>query len=695
MELIFQYPIWFIVFCFVLGAIYAGVLYFKSNHFSDDAPHFIWVKRVLAALRFTSVSILAFLLLSPFIKSKFVDKVNPIIVFAHDNSESILLNLNQEDSTKYINNTNKVLTQLAEKYQIDYYVFDKEIKEVDTLDFKGKSSNLSNALNQINGLYFNQNVGAVIFATDGIYNEGNNPIYNDFSFPIYTVALGDTNQQTDIKIVNVRNNKIAYLDDKVQVEVDLQANHLQGKSYQLSLSQKENIISNKTLAINKDFDEQSTSFTIDANAVGIQKYRLALKEVENEITTVNNYYDFYIEVIDNRQKILLVANAPHPDIAAIKSVVETNKNFEIEVQYANKYSAVIGDYSLIIAHQIPSKNANASNVLNDIKNSKTPTWFITGTNSNYTAINQAQNIVQLTANGNNKNDASPYLNTTFNSYNLSENTLQSLKKFPPVIVPFGNYSLGAGSNIILKQKIGAVDTDFPILAFQENLGTRSAIFIGDGLWRWKLHDYLEHNSTEAFNEIVEKTINYLALKGDKRKFRVNTNKNAFIEGENIDFEAELYNDAYELVNEPEVTMIVKNEKGDEFPFTFTKTAKAYQYKTNSLPIGNYTYTANTTFDGKKLSASGAFTINATQLEALHTQANHLLLKQLADKTNGQFIDAKNVSDLSEILLNKEEIKPVLYESFKTRPIINLFGLFFVIMTLLSVEWFARKWFGAY
>ena len=77
------------------------------------------MKKGLAALRFLSVSIIAFLLLSPFIKSKFVDKVNPVIVFAHDNSESILLNLNTEDSTKYINNTNEVLSQLSEEYQID------------------------------------------------------------------------------------------------------------------------------------------------------------------------------------------------------------------------------------------------------------------------------------------------------------------------------------------------------------------------------------------------------------------------------------------------------------------------------------------------------------------------------------------------------------------------------------------------
>ena len=509
MEIILAYPIWFIAFCLLLGAIYAGILYYRADHFTEEGPYFSWIKRGLAFLRFVSASILAFLLLSPFIKSKFVDKVNPIIVFAHDNSESILLNLNSEDSAKYIESTNAMLANLSDKYQIDYYAFDEEIREADTLNFKGKSSNLCHALNQLNGLYFNQNVGAVIFATDGIYNQGNNPVYADFNFPIYAVALGDTNQQTDVKIVNVRNNKLAYLQDKVQVDISLQANHLKGETYNLSLLHKGKQLSNKQLKIEQDFDEQSTSFTIDANSIGIHKYSLSLQPFDSEVSTVNNSYDFYIEVIDNRQKILLIANAPHPDIAAIKSVVELNKNFEIEVQYANRFQGDLDAYSLCILHQLPSQTLGAKNVLSAVEKSKIPTWHITGKANDYGMLNQAQSIVQVTANGSNTNDASPSFNNSFSNFNISEATASKLRKFPPVITPFGDYKLGANATVLVRQKIGAVDTDFPIMAFQDNFGVRSALFIGDGLWRWKLYDFLDNNSNDAFNELIEKTINYL------------------------------------------------------------------------------------------------------------------------------------------------------------------------------------------
>ena len=695
MEIIFSYPFWVIFICLLLGALYAVILYYKNRDFTPELKNLVWVKGTLAVLRWITVSVLAFLLLSPLIKSNHLDKIDPRIVFLQDNSESLKLNLSTEDSSQYQTGIQSLLTVINGKYDLDYYTFDKDLKQDDILNFKGKSTNISNALEQVNGLYYNQNVGAIILASDGIYNQGDNPIYSSYDFPIYALALGDTNQQTDVKIVAVRNNKIAYLDDEIQVEVDLQANHLKEEKYTISLSSKGNVLQSKTLPISEDFDETETNFTIKAEAIGIHQYTLKVKSFEDEISVVNNTFDFFVEVIDNRQKILLVANAPHPDIAAIKSVVELNKNFEIDIQYLNRLQAEFTPYSLVILHQLPSTSLGGQQLLNSVKAAKIPIWFIAGTSSAYKLFNEAQSMLSIDPSAENTNDASPLLNSSFTSFSISDHTAQSLKKFPPIITPFGNYNLGASTSIALKQKIGSIETDFPLLCFQDNFGTRSAAFIGDGLWRWKLHDYLENDSHEAFNEIIEKTFNYLALKGDKRKFRVNTNKNTFFEGEMIQFEAELYNESYELVNDPEVNLIVRNEEGQDFPFTFNKTSKSYQFQTNTLPLGNYSYTAITNFNGTKQTAKGIFSIQAMQLEALQTTANHKLLKKLAQQTDGSFYLLDEINTLQEEIMNLESLKPMLYESVKTQALINLKALFFVILSFLSVEWFARKWMGAY
>lgn len=695
MEFIFQYPVWFILFCVLLGALYAAVLYFNSEAFEADSSVGKYLKPIMTALRFLSVSLLSFLLLSPVIKSRFIDKIPPKIVLSHDNSSSILLSFKQLDSTTYTNSFTALQKALEQKYATDFYTFSDKLNLNDTLNFKGKRSNLSNALQDINNNYFNQNIGAVIIATDGIFNEGVNPIYTDFSFPIYAIALGDTVQQKDLKVSYVGANKIAYLGDKVDVNVDLEAYNLKGKNFDIKVLNKGNSVFSKSFSLAKDYEEQKVNFTIDANSLGIQKYTVKLSELENEVTYENNSLDFYIDVIDSRQKILILANAPHPDIAALKQSISLNKNLDLDIQYIKNYTANLSKYNLVILHQLPSENNKAAQIFADIKKEKIPFLMVAGSQTDFAAFNTSQDIVNVKASGQNTNDVSVFLDANFNAFTLDEATRSKLEEFPPLVVPFGNFNAAANAKILLKQKIGNVATDYPVLVFQENFGVKSAVFIGEGLWCWRLHDYLENENHEAFDEIFSKTINFLALKSDKRKFRVNTPKNTFFETEEVVLEAELYNESYELVNTPEVILNLKNEKGEDFPLSFSRTNNAYQLKTNNLPVGDYIYSAKTNYDGKNYNAQGLFSIQALQLEALQTRANHQLLFQLAEKTGGKVFYPNQIEELQNLILNKEDIRPTLFETFKTRSIIHLKWIFFLILSLLSVEWFMRKYNGSY
>lgn len=699
MQLILEYPLWFILFCVLAGLLGSFLLYWKNRHFVEEQGWNKYLQWGMAFFRFLSITLLSFLLLSPFIKSKFVDTIDPIVVFVHDNTESMLLGFNDIDSTKYLSETNAALAEIGGQYDIEYFTFDSELHSGDTLNFSGKISNLSNVLDELQGLYFNRNVGAVILATDGIYNEGINPYYTDFDFPIYSIAMGDTTVQKDLKISNIRSNKIAYLDDKVSVGIDVESYSCSGENYKVTVYRvnggKLSKVTENSARITKNYTEQESTITINASSVGMQRYRAVVTSLDGEITYENNSRDFYIDVIDSRQKILLVANAPHPDIAALKQSIETNKNYDFTIQYADQFNAKLEQYNLIILHQLPSNKFRAANIIEAAKKAKLPIWFITGAASRLDMLSSDQNLLQVSQSGNTTNDASAFSNISFNIFGMQESTLQKIKRFPPLLVPFGNYENGASAKVLLYQRIGAVETDFPILSFNENFGVKNAIFVGDGLWRWRMYDYLDNGNHEAFDEIIQKTINYLAVKADKRKFRVNTSNNAYYEGEMITIEAELYNESYELVNGPEATLLVTDDEGKEFPFNFSANNQSYVVKTNSLPVANYSYKGAVTYNGKKYTAAGAFSVQELQLEALQTKANHNLLQQLSDKTNGAFFYPDEWTELQNTLLSNSDMKPTLYETSKTRSIINLYGIFFLLMGLLAVEWFLRKYLGGY
>ena len=188
-EFVFQYPAWFLLFCLALGFLYAWILYRKGSALKEAK---VWIKRLVFGLRFISVALIAFLLLSPLIKLISRKSEKPVILFIQDNSSSISL---VKDSTFYRKQYPELIeelrSKLAEQFEFRSYCFDNRLIDSFRLNYSGKETDISAAISEINTRYLNRNVGAVILASDGIFNKGTNPLYinNELKAPIYTVAL--------------------------------------------------------------------------------------------------------------------------------------------------------------------------------------------------------------------------------------------------------------------------------------------------------------------------------------------------------------------------------------------------------------------------------------------------------------------------------------------------------------------------
>ncbi len=139
---------------------------------------------------------------------------------------------------------------------------------------------------------------------------------------------------------------------------------------------------------------------------------------------------------------------------------------------------------------------------------------------------------------------------------------------------------------------------------------------------------------QAFNELINKIVQYLSLKDQKKNFRI-YNQSNFRENEPVIFDAEVYNESYELTNEPEVEISIRNEDAKQFPYVFNKTGNAYHLDAGTFPPGNYSYQAQANLGGNIFTAAGQFSVSAIDLEALNTVADHHLLFQLAEGSGGK------------------------------------------------------------
>ena len=694
----FQYPTWYLLLCAFLGLVYALIIYFRSPTFKDKSA---WLNWFLGGIRFLTASFLAILLLSPLIKSLLTETQKPMVILAQDQSESIVNDMDEGALAAYQSDFEQLRQLLSAEYDVREYAFGSEVREGIDFSFTDKVSNLSKMLSYLYDLYSNQNLGAIIMATDGVYNEGNNPIYagKRLGAPIFAVALGDTTPQKDLLIRRVYHNKIAYLGDKFNIEADVLAQNCRNTNTRLRVSKIVNgqgrRLLEQTLAIDKDDFFVTREITLDADQAGVQRFRISLSTVDGEVTTTNNFKDIFVDVLDARQKILLLAQSPHPDLTAIRQVVNKNKNYELEVAYIDEKNIKLAEYNFVILHQLPDSKSLSTPFIQEIQTKKIPHLFVVGTLTSLNQFNQVQSLLSISGDGQNTNEVQGNIAADFSLFTISDEVRNNLPSFAPLIAPFGEFKEAVNAQVLLFQRIGKIDTRYPLLVLGEQDGVKKGVLAAEGIWKWRLFDYLQHKNHDIIEEILGKTIQYLSLKEDKRRFRINLDKNIFNENEPIFQNAEVYNDNYELINESDVSVVIKNSEGKEFPFTFNKTEKAYALNAGLFPVGNYTFKGTTFQNGKQLTYSGQFSVQPIQLESFEVTANHSLLGVLSDQHGGEVVYPAQLVSISEKLKNKKSVKPVIYQTTKTRSVINLKWLCFLLMGLLTLEWFMRRYHGSY
>ena len=694
-----QYPNWYILLCILLGLIYAISLYYRDHKFSDHSKIY---PIIMGLLRFFTVFGISFLLLNPLIKYFDQDTQKPIIVLAEDISKSISFkdkNL-QEKSHSALTDISK---QLSEKYEVKHLQFGSNVLQSELDSTASNSSDISGLIQYISDNYSSDHIGAIVLSTDGIYNQGINPIYtpSKIAVPIYSIALGDTTQSKDLLLKNVYHNKIAYLGNEFITQIAFQAFNAKGQTtkievYKISPQSTRKKVHEQLITISDKAYFETIDIQIKADVAGINQYRIILKSIEDELTYDNNSKDIYVDVLDMKQKILIVAAAPHPDISAIQTIVDENQNYTIDIQHASdKKSIKFASYDLVILHNLPNSSHSLDQIMPELDKRKIPRLFIIGSEVDFNKFNTIQNCIKAKGNINSISEIQAKFNTNFRSFIIDPSLQQIIEKFPPLVNGFGDYELLKGANVLLKQTISNVNTEYPLLAYKDEQGIKTGVLAGEGIWKWKLFEYLENSNNEAVSQLLRKSIQYLTLKNDKRKLRVETSKNIFNENESIIITAQLFNDNYELVNEPEINAIIKDQDGNSYEFVFSRVEDFYRLNANQLPSGNYNLYASTILNGNKLDHKSRFSIKEIQLELYDLTANHDVLQALSEKTNGKVYSLEESSNLAVDLNSNTTIKPLIFQTERSNSLIDYKWILALLIVLLVVEWFVRRFLGTY
>ena len=660
--MLIDYPWYFVLLCLLAGAAYAAGLYYVGHRSFSRR-----VNALLASLRFVVVSVIALLLLAPVAKRTVHERQQPLVVLVDDCSESV---------------------QMSADSAFSLQGFGEELEGDLRVQFNADRSNTGQT--DISSLLtVSPDAAAIVLASDGIHNRGQNPttMAERLGIPVYTVALGDTTPQRDAALSNVRYNKIAYLGNSFPVEITVGARLLKGRAAQLTITDGngKNVVSQKIDYPDIDFNTTLT-FNIQATEKGLRKYVARLSVVEGERSVENNVQTFFVDIIDGRRKVAIVGNAPHPDLAALKHAVESNPNYEAEVFLSEELrmkNEELKAYSLVILHNLPSATHPIPKVFEEL-----PQVFVIGTQTDQPRFNALHAGLEIVSKVKKSSEVTAVFNDRFSLFNFEAADGTALEMLPPLDAPFGEAKASAALQSLFTARLGSIDTRQPLVAAMAQ-GTTHRVFIwGEGLWKWRLGDYQNNSSHEHFDRLMSQVVNFAAVTDRRERFVVEADRH-YSDNDDITVTAQLYNDAYEPFNVPEAVFSLKGDSvsGD---FTFARQGDGYQLALGRLTEGLYRYQAKTTYNGETLTAEGSFAVEALHLEKNNLTANHTLLRTISAITGGQMYYPDQLSSLQSQL---STLKPVIYTHTRFSELLGLPWVLLLILVMLGAEWVLRKYHG--
>jgi hypothetical protein len=637
---------------------------------------------LLAFLRFFSVFGLLLLLINPIITRKTTETVKTPLPIVIDNSAS-MADLKSDKEALELFNKLKSNSDLADKFDVQTYQFDEDFLPSDTINFKGKQSNIDVVAKNLKNIYKNQSFPTVLIS-DGNQTSGEDYVFTfNPQNKVYPLVVGDTTTYLDLKVTQLNVNKYAFHKNKFPVEVFLNYAGTKSVNTTFKITQGNSVLNEQTVSFSPSKKSATLNVLLPADKVGLQIFKASITSKEQEKNTYNNVKNFAVEVIDQKTEVALVSDISHPDLGAIKRSIETNAQRKVTLIKPNQINS-LQDYNILVLYQ---PNGTFKSIFEQNKNAKINTWIITGNATDFNFLNQYQDHFDFKMSSQ-KEDFLAGFNSQFNLFALDN---IGFEQFPPLENSFGKITPKGNINELLSATIRGISAEQPLFVFAENQGNRSAFLFGENIWKWRAAVYLKNKNFENFDVFLDKTIQFLASNNSRKSLVVN-HERFYNSGEAIEITAQYFNKNYELDEKARLTITVTNAKTkQQKKYDLLRTSNSFKVNLDGLAAGNYSFTV------KELNSNSVYSSTLEVLdfdiEKQFVNPDWNKLNQLANQTSGKAYLANQADILVKQLMADESYKAIQKTLVKKSPLIDWIWLLVLIAISLATEWFVRKYNG--
>ncbi|NCT17951.1 MAG: hypothetical protein AUK33_01620 [Flavobacteriaceae bacterium CG2_30_34_30] len=673
----FENPLLFIILIAVIAVVVAFYMYGYKTRYN---PKLRWT---FGILRFLSIFLLLLLFINPTFTNTSYKISKPTLAIVVDNTQSInYLNKNKEviEIVELLKNN----SDINSRFDVQFYTFGDALNRLDSLTFSEKQTNISKVLVSLNEIHKNE-VAPTLLITDGNQTVGSDYEFtaNMYKQPIFTLVVGDTIRYSDLRISQLNVNRYAYLKNEFPIEIFIDYTGNATGTTTFILQEGNTIVHQQPVSFSPENNAILLNVTLPANQVGVRKYTAEIKPIETEKNKENNKKQFAVEVIDQATNVLIVSDIVHPDIGGLVKSISSNEQRKVIVKKPTEAITILDDFQLIILYQ---PNANFKLVMDKIAALKLNTWIITGVHTNWNFLNSYQK--SFVKKSFQQEDVQGVLNSNYGAF-ASEDI--GFSNFPPLKSFLGDLQITVSHEVLLQQRIMGLTTENPLLATYEEGTIRSAILDGEGIWKWRASTYLKESSFQSFDNFMGSLMQYLASK--KRKNRLEVHSESFYyQSANVAIKAQFFDKNYIFDDRAALNIQIKNTT-TEIKKTLPLLLKNnyYEVNLNNLDAGNYSYTISV--EGEAISASGSFSIIDFNVENQFINADVAKLERVSAASEGDRFYLNNVNNLISNLTKDSRFASLQKSEQKIVPLLEWKFILFLLIALLAIEWFIRKYNG--
>ena len=636
---------------------------------------------LLTFIRFLGIFSMLLLLINPKIENEELEIVKPKLYVAIDNSSSVKFLKNDANVVSLLDEI-RSNSALNDKFKIDYFSFDSKLDVLDSLNFKVNRTNIREALVSLDALHKDKT--AIMLVTDGNQTLGADYTYHKSKGTIFPIIVGDTVKHIDLEVSKLNANSYSFLGNNFPVEIFLNYNGTTSVNSILTVKTGNTTVFRENISLNGEKNSEQVIFNVEASKVGVMNYTATLTPLNEEKNKINNRKNFSVEVIDEQSQIAIITDIKHPDLGMYKRAIESNKQRKVVYLNSSVATSELANYQLVILYQ-PTNSFK--NVFEALEQKEMNTFIITGTQTDWTFLNNIQGYFSKSVISQTENYTADF-NNDYSAFVVENFDIEEL---PPLHAFFGEVSFKAPYEALLFQNVGGFKTENPLLATYMADTKRGAVLFGENSWKWRALSFTKNKSFDDFDGFINKLIQYLAVKKAFNRVELSYD-NIVYQNDIMKISANYFDNNFTKDIRANLSLTLKNLQSNEtkvYPFLLNK--NTFELNLSNLISGDYSFIVKV--DGQNITRAGRFTVLDYNIEQQFTYANVDALNEISVTSGGKSFHLNKTDEAIEELLEDPSYKSIQKSTKKIVPVIDWKWLLALIILFFSSEWFIRKYRG--